>query len=95
MHHIVSDGWSTTLLCTELAALYAAFSTGRPSPLADLPIQYRDFAGWQRAWLQGPVLEGQLAWWRSRLAGMPNLLSLPADRPRPELPTHRGAGTGW
>ena len=67
MHHIVSDGWSMGVLLRELAALYSAFLAGRPSPLADLPIQYADFAAWQREWLQGEALEPQLAYWRQQL----------------------------
>ncbi len=80
-HHIVSDGWSVDLFFRELAALYEAFSTGRPSPLPELPIQYGDFAAWQRDWLQGEVLERQLGYWRERLAGL-ETLELPTDRPR-------------
>ncbi len=92
MHHIVSDGWSTGVLDRELEALYAAFAAGRPSPLPELQIQYGDFAVWQRAWLTGATLETQLAYWTRQLEGMPPVLELPADRPRPALPTHRGAG---
>ncbi|HYU36097.1 MAG TPA: amino acid adenylation domain-containing protein [Thermoanaerobaculia bacterium] len=91
MHHIVSDGWSMGVLQREIAALYEAFSQGRPSPLPELPVQYADFAHWQREWLQGDVLEGQLAFWRDRLAGAPAVLELPADRPRPPIQTFRGA----
>ena len=71
MHHIVSDGWSMGVLVRELAALYAAFAAGRPSPLPALPVQYADYAVWQRGWLQGEVLEAQLAYWREQLAGAP------------------------
>jgi amino acid adenylation domain-containing protein len=91
MHHIVSDGWSMGVLLRELAALYGAALAGRPSPLPELPVQYADFAVWQREWLQGEVLEGQLAYWRERLAGHPPVLELPADRPRPAVQTFRGA----
>lgn len=90
MHHIVTDGWSMGVFSRELAALYPAFSAGRPSPLPELPVQYGDFAVWQRGWLQGEMLEIQLAYWRKQLEGMPPVLELPADRPRPTLPTHRG-----
>src|SRR4051794_16793096 len=90
IHHIVSDGWSLGLLFNELSALYAAFREGRPSPLAETPIQYPDFAVWQRGWLQGAVLEEQLAYWRGQLAGSPSALELPTDRLRPAVPTHRG-----
>ena len=83
LHHIASDGWSLGLLVRELAALYEAFSQARPSPLPDLPIQYADFAVWQRSWLQGKVLERQLGYWKEHLAGVPPLLQLPTNRPRP------------
>jgi amino acid adenylation domain-containing protein len=91
LHHIVSDGWSKWLLVQEVTALYQAFAAGRPSPLPELPVQYPDYAAWQRRWLQGEVLEGRLAYWRRRLEGMPERLDLPADRVRPEKPTFRGA----
>jgi len=82
MHHVVSDGWSMGVLDRELGALYEAFARGEPSPLPELPVQYADFAVWQRAWLGGEVLERQIAWWRERLAGAPPLLELPTDHPR-------------
>ncbi|HEU0012159.1 MAG TPA: amino acid adenylation domain-containing protein, partial [Longimicrobium sp.] len=94
LHHVISDGWSITVMFTELAALYRAFGQGEPSPLAPLPVQYADFAAWQRAWLQGEVLERQLAYWRGKLAGAPPLLELPTDRPRPAVQTHAGAAEG-
>ena len=90
MHHIASDGWSMGVLIREVAALYQAFSTGEPSPLPELPIQYADFAVWQRQWLQGEVLEAQLAYWKQQLADIP-VLELPTDRPRPAIQTSRGA----
>ncbi|MES1240935.1 MAG: non-ribosomal peptide synthase/polyketide synthase [Acidobacteriota bacterium] len=94
-HHIVSDGWSLGVLYEELGALYRAFEAGRPSPLPALPLRYADYAVWQREWLQGGVLEEQLAWWRERLAGLGDLsaggLDMPADRPRPAEPSWRGA----
>jgi amino acid adenylation domain-containing protein len=90
MHHIASDRWSTGILLRELSALYTAFSRGEPSPLPDLPIQYADFAVWQREWLQGEVLEAQLAYWKAQLAGAPPVLALPTDRPRPAVPTYHG-----
>ncbi len=90
LHHIVSDGWSLGVLIRELSVLYTAFSTNQPSPLPPLPIQYADFAHWQREWLQGEVLESQLSYWRSHLADLP-LLNLPTDRTRPAVQTYRGA----
>src|SRR6185312_349196 len=90
LHHIVSDGWSSGILVRELAALYSAFAVGLPSPLPALPVQYPDFAVWQREWLRGEVLEDQLRFWRQRLAGAPSVLELPADRPRPMVPSGRG-----
>ena len=89
-HHIVSDAWSMGLIRRELTALYEAFSTGRPSPLPELPIQYADYAVWQRQWLTGEVLEEQLGYWKERLAELPTL-ELATDRPRPAVQTHRGA----
>src|SRR5439155_6708041 len=87
----ISDGWSTGVLLREIAALGAAFAAGRPSPLPELPVQYADFAVWQRGWLQGAVLDEQLAAWTRRLAGAHRLLELPTDRPRPAVQTFRGA----
>ena len=91
MHHILSDGWSLGIFVRELAALYEAFSAGQPSPLADLPLQYVDFALWQREWLQGEVLERQLAYWKNLLGDAPPVLELPIDHPRPALQTFRGS----
>src|SRR5581483_10677364 len=90
MHHIVSDGWSMGVLVREFMELYGAFSAGRPSPLAELPIQYADYAVWQRGWLQGEVLEKQLEYWKQQLAGAP-VLELPTDRVRPAARSYRGA----
>ena len=90
MHHIVSDGWSTTIFIREVVALYEAFVQGKPSPLPELPIQYADFAAWQREWLQGKVLEEQLSYWRRQLDGAPTVLELPTNRERPTVQTHRG-----
>ncbi|HEY0512098.1 MAG TPA: amino acid adenylation domain-containing protein, partial [Thermoanaerobaculia bacterium] len=89
LHHIVSDGWSMGVLVREIAALYGAALAGGPSPLPELPVQYADFAVWQRSWLQGEELERQIAYWRRRLAGVPPVLELPADRLRPATPTRR------
>ncbi|HEY3568483.1 MAG TPA: amino acid adenylation domain-containing protein [Thermoanaerobaculia bacterium] len=91
MHHVVSDGWSMGVLVREVTALYAAAVAGRPSPLSDLPVQYADFAVWQRGWLAGDELDRQLSYWRRRLAGLPAGVDLPFDRPRPARPTWRGA----
>ncbi len=91
MHHIVSDGWSAAVFVRELKALYAAFSLGQPSPLPTLPIQYVDFAAWQRNWLQGTMLATQLAYWKKQLANAPTLLALPTDHQRPTLQTFAGA----
>ena len=90
LHHIVSDGASMGILVRELAPLYEAFAARRPSPLLPLPIQYGDFAVWQRQWLQGEVLDTQIAYWKERLAGSPPVLDLPTDRPHPAVRTLRG-----
>jgi amino acid adenylation domain-containing protein len=90
LHHIVIDGWSLGIFIQELSALYPAFATGKSSPLPDLPIQYADFAVWQRQWLSGEVLETKLNYWRKKLAGAPPLLELPTDRPRPPVETFQG-----
>jgi amino acid adenylation domain-containing protein len=91
MHHIISDGWSMGVCFRELGVLYAAFSTGTAPTLPPLPLQYADFAVWQRQWLQGETLKQQLSYWTQRLAGAPPLLALPTDRPRPAKQTYRGA----
>jgi len=94
LHHIAADGWSMGILVREIVALYPALSEGtadRPSPLAELPVQYADFSIWQRSWLRGEVLEQEIAFWRQQLAGVPPLLELPTDRPRPAVLSHRGA----
>jgi amino acid adenylation domain-containing protein len=91
MHHIVSDGWSTGILIREMAALYDAFSSDRVASLPELPIQYADFAHWQRDWLQGEVLETQLSYWKQQLLGAPPLLELPVDHPRPAVQAFHGA----
>jgi amino acid adenylation domain-containing protein len=90
-HHIVSDGWSERVLMGELAALYPALAAGLPSPLPELTVQYADYALWQRQWLTGEVLERQLGYWRQQLSGLPPLLELPTDRPRPAIQTTHGA----
>jgi amino acid adenylation domain-containing protein len=91
VHHIVADGWAIRRMVGELAALYAAEVQGRPSPLPELPVQYADFAVWQRRWLSGDMLARQLEFWKLHLAGAPPLLELPTDRPRPALYSVRGA----
>ena len=91
LHHAAADAWAGGVLRDELAALYDAFRRGEPSPLRELPLQYADFAAWQRGWLSGAELERQLAYWRGRLAGAPATLDLPADRPRPPVQDLRGA----
>ena len=90
MHHIVTDGWSMGVLGREISALYGACRRGEVSPLAELPVQYADYALWQRQWLQGEVLEQQLAYWKQALAELP-VLELPTDRPRPMAASYRGA----
>src|SRR6185369_5849685 len=82
---------SMGILVREVAVLYAAFAEGRRSPLPELPMQYADFAVWQRSWLQGEVLEREIAYWKQHLAGLPPLLELPTDRPRPAVQSFRGA----
>ncbi len=91
LHHIVTDGWSMALLMQEVSALYRSAVSGEPSSVPELPVQYADFALWQREWLSGAVLEEQIAWWRRSLAGAPHVLALPTDRPRPALQSLRGA----
>ena len=93
MHHIVSDGWSMGILVREFRELYAAWVEGREAVLAELPIQYGDYAVWQRKWLQGEVLERQIEYWRRELAGV-EVLELPTDRVRPEVMSERGARMG-
>jgi len=90
MHHIVSDGWSKGVLIKEVSQLYEAYSRGEESPLTELPIQYADYAVWQREWLTGEVLDKQLEYWREQLAGAPETLALPADRERPAIQSFRG-----
>ena len=90
-HHIASDGWSSGILMQELTTLYRAFSLGNSCTLPELPIQYADFAGWQRQWLRGEILEGQLSYWKRQLSNAPAMLELPTDRPRPSIQSFRGA----
>jgi amino acid adenylation domain-containing protein len=90
-HHIVADGWSFSVLTQEMATLYEAFSQGKPSPLTKLPIQYADFAHWQRQLLQGQTLESQMQFWKQHLGVHPPVLKLPTDYPRPAVRTFTGA----
>ena len=90
LHHIVADDWSIGVLIRELGVLYTAMSSNQPSPLPALPLQYADFAHWQREWLQGEVLETQLAYWRQQLDDI-SVLNLPTDRPKPAIESYRGA----
>jgi amino acid adenylation domain-containing protein len=90
LHHIIFDGWSFGILLHDTARLYEAALAGKPSPLTELPVQYADFAVWQREWLDGGVLEEQLGYWRRQLAGS-TVLQLPTDRPRTASQTFHGA----
>lgn len=91
VHHIVFDGWSAGVLSRELSECYRAFATGETPRLAELPVQYADYAVWQREWLTGESLEQQLSYWRTQLAGAPAGLELPTDYPRPRVQSSRGA----
>jgi amino acid adenylation domain-containing protein/non-ribosomal peptide synthase protein (TIGR01720 family) len=91
IHHIISDGWSMGILVRETAVLYDAFAADKPSPLAELPVQYADFAVWQQRWLQGEALEAQLRYWKRQLGGSPAAPRLPSDRARSSEPDFRGA----
>lgn len=90
-HHIVSDGWSLGVWLQEIAALYQAFLADQPSPLSPLPFQYVDYGLWQHDWLSGQRLTDQIRYWVKRLQDAPTVLELPADHPRPALPSFRGA----
>jgi surfactin family lipopeptide synthetase A len=91
IHHIIADEWSMELVQKELGELYVAFAKGRPSPLLSLPVQYADFAVWQRERLNGDALRAQLDYWKSELKDAPTVLALPTDKPRPDTATLRGA----
>ena len=95
LHHIVTDGWSSGVLLRELDALYGACTQGLPSPLAELPVQYADYAAWARARVDGGAIDAQVDYWRRRLAGLPVRLDLPFDRPPPALQTWRGGTVGF
>ena len=92
-HHFLHDGWAFNVFLRELLELYQNFSVGQPSTLPELPIQYVDFAYWQRQWLQGETLSNQLTYWKQKLSGSPLILELPIARPRPSLQTFRGAAS--
>ncbi|HBN9596109.1 TPA: non-ribosomal peptide synthase/polyketide synthase [Pseudomonas aeruginosa] len=94
LHHIIADGWSMQVLVDELIRVYAALRHDQPPALAELPIQYADFAAWQRQWMDGGERERQLDYWVSRLGGEQPLLELPSDRPRPQQQSHRGRRIG-
>ncbi|HMW01681.1 MAG TPA: amino acid adenylation domain-containing protein, partial [Acidobacteriota bacterium] len=95
LHHIAADGWSMGILVRELGMLYRAYSKGLSPLLPPLPVQYADFAHWQRGWLQGTVLEAQVAYWKEKLQDVPPVLELPTDRPRPAMQTFNGATRGF
>lgn len=94
LHHIISDGWSLGVLVSELGMLYADISAGKEPSLPELPVQYSDFASWQREWLQGEALERMLTYWKGLLKDAPPSLDLPTDRPRPAVQTYNGAVHG-
>ncbi len=95
MHHIVSDGWSMSVLNRELTAIYMAFLKGRPSPLPELTLQYPDFAVWQADWFRGEPLQKQLRYWRNQLSGLRPVLNLTTDRRRPPVQTSNGSVRGF
>ena len=92
MHHIISDGWSMGVFMRDWQHAYAAFALGNEPSLPPLAIQYSDYAAWQRQWFQGEVLERQVAYWIRQLDGLPELLELPTDKPRPPQQSYRGGG---
>ncbi len=91
MHHIIADGWSLGIMLREIAIRYEAERDGQGAAQPAIPVQYADYAVWQREWLQGAVLEKQLTYWKKQLAGAPAMIELPTDRPHPPVSTHRGA----
>jgi len=91
LHHIISDGWSLDVLLRELSMLYEAYCSGKQSPLEELPVQYADYARWQREYLQGDVLQQHLSYWKQKMEGAPAVLEMPTDRPRPAMQSFRGA----
>ncbi|HEX6289371.1 MAG TPA: condensation domain-containing protein [Herpetosiphonaceae bacterium] len=95
MHHIITDGWSMHILTQEVSELYRAAISGAAPNLPALPIQYADFAYWQRGRLQGTTLERSLAYWKNQLQGAPDAIRLPTDRPRPPVQTFRAASASF
>ena len=91
LHHIIADGWSTNVFIRELATAYEQLSHGQTPALPELPVQYVDYAVWQRRWLAGERMQQQLDYWKDKLSGLPELLELPTDRPRPPVVSHTGA----
>src|SRR5579864_7603526 len=91
IHHIVVDEWSMGIMQQEMALLYAAYVQGQESPLQEMPFQYADYTLWQVQWLPGEVFVRQIEYWKKQLAGMPEVLELPTDKPRPAIPQHRGS----
>ncbi|MGH9971183.1 MAG: condensation domain-containing protein, partial [Pyrinomonadaceae bacterium] len=91
LHHIVADGWSIGVFAGDLSAFYGAAIKGREAALPQLPVQYADYAAWQREWLKGEELERQLRYWREQLQGAPTVLELPGDKPRPKVASGHGA----
>ena len=91
MHHIVCDGWSLGIFVRELAALYGQYSGGQPASLAGLPIQYGDYAKWQREWIADDLFATQARYWKQKLTGAPAFLHLAADQVRPPEQTYEGA----
>ena len=95
IHHIVADEWSLDILYRELSSLYESYACGQEPALPELPIQYADYAVWQREWLQGEILERQLDYWKTQLAGIPPALMLPTDRPDFSVQTHHRCSSTW
>src|SRR5262249_55896711 len=93
IHHIIADAWSIGVLVREISVLYPAFQAVAPSPLPALPVQYVDYAVWQRQALTGEALSRLVDYWPGQLRGSPSLLELPSDHPRPAMQTYRGART--
>ncbi len=94
-HHLVMDGWSMDIFMDELLAFYEAFSANKPSSLPELPLQYADFAAWQRKWIAGGVLDDQLAYWKKQLSGELPVLEIPTDHPRPPRMSYRGGDSSF